>query len=86
MYDCFFLTRWQHRHDKAVNRKVNMAVPGMEIPKERAIFALQSLEQVATGGGVSEQYDPLTVTVTGWAHPVGTGVGEMDGCVKPLVC
>ena len=55
-----------------------MAVPGMDIPKERAIFALQSFEQVATGGGVLEQYGPLTVTVTGWAHPVG--VGEMDGC------
>ena len=64
MYDDFFLTRWQQRHDKAVSKKVKMAVPGMEMPRDRPIFALQSLEQAAPGVGVAEQYGPLIVTVT----------------------
>lgn len=57
-------------------------MPGIEIPKESPIFALQSFVQGATGGGVLEQLQCgpllLIVTVTGGAQPLGE-IGVFEG-------
>lgn len=48
-----------------------MAVPGIEMPKDRPIFDVQSPEQACGGEGELVQYAPLfTVTVIGGPQPV----------------